>query len=63
MGDNGASAEGVHGTIDEMLLENSLPSTAGQQIEARASAPQNNARGLVSGERGAAEKEVWIHRV
>ena len=34
LGDNGASAEGFHGTIDELLTENSLPNTAKQQIEA-----------------------------
>ena len=34
LGDNGASAEGIHGTIDELLAENSLPSTAKLQIEA-----------------------------
>jgi len=33
LGDNGASAEGMHGTIDELLAENSLPSTAQQQID------------------------------
>jgi len=33
LGDNGASAEGFHGTIDELLTENSLPNTAKQQIE------------------------------
>lgn len=35
LGDNGASAEGFHGTIDELLTENSLPNTAKQQIEVR----------------------------
>eukprot|EP00438_Fugacium_kawagutii_P002792 Skav225636 [mRNA] locus=scaffold1716:55992:66249:+ [translate_table: standard] len=35
LGDNGASAEGFHGTIDELLTENSLPNTAQQQMEAR----------------------------
>ena len=34
LGDNGASAEGFHGTIDELLTENSLPNTAKHQIEA-----------------------------
>ena len=34
LGDNGASAEGIHGTIDELLAENALPSTAKLQIEA-----------------------------
>eukprot|EP00437_Effrenium_voratum_P008265 CAMPEP_0181421594 /NCGR_PEP_ID=MMETSP1110-20121109/13176_1 /TAXON_ID=174948 /ORGANISM="Symbiodinium sp., Strain CCMP421" /LENGTH=797 /DNA_ID=CAMNT_0023544659 /DNA_START=73 /DNA_END=2466 /DNA_ORIENTATION=- len=33
LGDNGASAEGLHGTIDELLAENALASTADQQIE------------------------------
>ncbi|CAJ1406282.1 unnamed protein product [Effrenium voratum] len=33
LGDNGASAEGMHGTIDELLAENMLPSTADMQIE------------------------------
>uniref|UniRef100_A0A7S4TAS1 Sulfatase N-terminal domain-containing protein n=1 Tax=Alexandrium monilatum TaxID=311494 RepID=A0A7S4TAS1_9DINO len=31
--DNGASAEGLQGTISELLNENSLPSTVDQQIE------------------------------
>ena len=34
LGDNGASAEGMHGTIDELLAENMLSSSAKQQIEA-----------------------------
>ncbi|CAE7693105.1 unnamed protein product, partial [Symbiodinium microadriaticum] len=33
LGDNGASAEGLHGTIDELIAENGLPSTAELQIE------------------------------
>ncbi|CAK9035145.1 Arylsulfatase (AS) (Aryl-sulfate sulphohydrolase) [Durusdinium trenchii] len=33
LGDNGASAEGIHGTIDELLAENALPSTYQQQME------------------------------
>eukprot|EP00438_Fugacium_kawagutii_P019253 Skav234701 [mRNA] locus=scaffold3643:220498:222204:- [translate_table: standard] len=33
LGDNGASAEGFHGTIDELLTENYLPNTAQQQME------------------------------
>lgn len=33
LGDNGASAEGLHGSIDELIVENGLPATAEQQIE------------------------------
>lgn len=33
LGDNGASAEGQQGTIDEFITENMLPSTAQQQID------------------------------
>jgi len=33
-GDNGASAEGQNGTISELLAQNSIPTTVGQQIEA-----------------------------
>eukprot|EP00440_Ansanella_granifera_P035605 gb/GFBE01038623.1/.p1 GENE.gb/GFBE01038623.1/~~gb/GFBE01038623.1/.p1 ORF type:complete len:802 (+),score=168.08 gb/GFBE01038623.1/:1-2406(+) len=32
--DNGASAEGLEGTVSELLAENALPSTIDQQIEA-----------------------------
>jgi arylsulfatase len=46
LGDNGASAEGFHGTIDELLTENSLPNTAQQQIEARHGGAPRDATGM-----------------
>ena len=58
LGDNGASAEGVHGTIDELLTENSLPNTAQQQIEATDSAT-GDATGDAPGMGGKCWEKPW----